>query len=79
MFARIGVVLLTGVLLWAILARNTDAGGRPEHYRVLSGDTLWSIAVTRYAGDPREGVWRLEHVNGLHGAAIVPGQVLNIP
>jgi nucleoid-associated protein YgaU len=79
MFARIGVVLLTGALLWAIFARDTGAGGRPEHYRVRSGDTLWSIAVARYAGDPREGVWKLEHANGLQSAAIAPGDVLSIP
>jgi nucleoid-associated protein YgaU len=79
MFARIGVVLLTGALLWAIFARDTGAGGRPEHYRVRPGDTLWSIAEARYVGDPREGVWKLEHANGLESAAIVPGQVLAVP
>jgi nucleoid-associated protein YgaU len=79
MFVRIGVVLLVGVLLWAILARDTGAGGRPQHYRVRAGDTLWSIAAARYAGDPREGVWKLERANGLRGATIVPGEMLEIP
>ena len=79
MFARIAIVLVVGALLWAVLARDTGAGGRPQHYRVRSGDTLWSIATSRYAGDPREGVWKLERANGLSGATIVPGQVLALP
>jgi LysM repeat protein len=79
MFARIAVVLLTGALLWAILARDTGAGAAPGHYRVQAGDTLWSIAAARYAGDPREGVWKLERANGLRGTTIVPGEVLAIP
>jgi nucleoid-associated protein YgaU len=79
MFVRIGVVLLAGVVLWAILARDTGASGRPQHYRVRAGDTLWSIAAARYAGDPREGVWKLEHANRLRSATIVPGEVLVLP
>ena len=79
MFVRIGVVLLTGVVLWAILARDTGASGRPQHYRVRAGDTLWTIAAARYAEDPREGVWKLEHANRLRSATIVPGEVLVLP
>jgi LysM repeat protein len=79
MFARVAVVLLTGALLWAILARDTGAGGSPQRYRVRAGDTLWSIAVARYAGDPREGVWKLKRENGLGGTTIVPGEVLLLP
>jgi nucleoid-associated protein YgaU len=79
MFVRVAVVLLAGMLLWAILARDTGAGSPPLHYRVRSGDTLWSIAAARYAGDPREGVWKLEHANHLNGATIVPGEMLRLP
>ena len=79
MFVRIVVVVLAGALLWAILARDTGAGRRAEHYRVRPGDTLWSIAVSRYAGDPREGVWKLERANDLTGATIVPGERLVLP
>jgi nucleoid-associated protein YgaU len=79
MFARLAIVLLLGVLLWAMFARDTGASGAAERYRVRPGDSLWSIAERRYAGDPREGVWRLEHANGLAGATIVPGEMLLLP
>jgi nucleoid-associated protein YgaU len=79
MFARVVLVLLTGALLWAVFARDTGAGSRPHRYRVRAGDTLWSIAAAGYAGDPREGVWRIEHANGLTEATIVPGEVLVVP
>lgn len=48
-------------------------------HRVEAGDTLWSIAVERYGGDPRAGVWKLQQANGLDGATIVPGQRLLVP
>jgi LysM repeat protein len=46
---------------------------------VRPGETLWSIAVASYAGDPREGVWKLQRRNGLASATIVPGQRLVLP
>lgn len=79
MFGRIVIVLLVAVLLWAVLARDTGAGGPQRFYTVRAGDTLWSIADARYAGDPREGVWELQRRNGLEGATIVPGQRLALP
>ncbi len=79
MFARAAVVLFVAVLLWAVLARNTGAGPPQQYYSVQSGDTLWSIANAKFAGDPREGVWELQHRNGLEGATIVPGQRLALP
>jgi nucleoid-associated protein YgaU len=42
-------------------------------------DTLWSIATTHYAGDPREAVWHIQERNRLAGATITPGQVLRLP
>ena len=76
MFGRIVIVLLVAVFLWAVFARDTGAGAHPTHYRVKTGDTLWSIAVSHLAGDPREGVWRIQQLNELAGATIVPGQRL---
>ena len=42
-------------------------------------DTLWSIATRHYAGDVREGIWKIEHENGLSGPTLVPGQRLTLP
>ena len=47
--------------------------GPEQYYRVEAGDTLWSIAVSHYAGDPREGVWELRQRNHLTGTTIQPG------
>lgn len=79
MFARIVIVLVLAAVVWAVLARGSGASGPERWYRVRPGDTLWSIAVARYAGDPREGIWKLEHRNGLAGSAISPGQRLSLP
>jgi LysM repeat protein len=79
MFGRIVIVVLVAVVLWAVFARDTGAGANPTHYRVRAGDTLWSIALAHYAGDPREGVWELQQRNRLDGATILPGQRLVLP
>ena len=79
MFGRIVVVALVTVLVWAVLARDTGAGAKPRVHRVVAGETLWSIAVERYGGDPRAGVWRLQEANHLQGSTIVPGQRLLVP
>ena len=79
MFGRVIVVLLVAVLFWAVFARDTDAGAHQRYHRVRAGDTLWSIAVATYPGDPREGVWKLQRKNGLSSATIVPGQRLALP
>ena len=64
---------------WALFARESGAGGPERAYRVQAGDTLWSIAATSYAGDPREGVWKLRERNHLPGTTIAPGQLLRLP
>lgn len=79
MFGRIVIVVLVGLLVWAVLARDTGAGPNPRHHTVRPGETLWSIALASYAGDPREGVWKLQRRNGLASATIVPGQRLVLP
>ena len=79
MFVRTIVVLFVAVLLWALFARDTGAGPPPRYHTVRAGDTLWSIADAKFAGDPREGVWELQRRNGLQGATIVPGQRLALP
>jgi nucleoid-associated protein YgaU len=80
MFVRVLLVaFLVTVLAWSVLARVSEGADSPESYRVRAGDTLWSIAVRHYGGDPRQGVWRLERENGLSGAGLRPGQVLVLP
>lgn len=79
MFGRIVLVALAALLLWAVLARDTDAGAHARYHTVRPGDTLWSIAARSYGGDPREGVWRIQVRNGLGDPTIVPGQRLVLP
>lgn len=79
MFGRIVIVLVIAAVVWAVFARDTGAGSHRRYHTVVPGDTLWSIAVESYAGDPREGVWKLQRGNGLEGATIVPGQRLVLP
>ncbi len=79
MFGRIVIVVLVSVLVWAVLARDTGAGPTPRVHKVVAGESLWSIAVERYGGDPRAGVWKLQEANGLDSATIVPGQRLRVP
>jgi LysM repeat protein len=58
-------------------ARGAAAGGR---YVVQSGDTLWSIAVSRAPGsDPRPVVQAIADANQVDAGSLVPGQVLVIP
>jgi len=78
-FGRVAIVVVVAVLLWAVLARDTGAGPNPRFHTVRSGETLWSIATMSYAGDPREGVWRMQERNRLDGTTIVPGQRLVLP
>lgn len=79
MFARMVLISLVAVVFWALLARDSGAGGPERSYRVQPGDTLWSIAAESYGGDPREGVWKLRERNRLAGTTITPGQLLRLP
>jgi nucleoid-associated protein YgaU len=79
MFGRILLVSIVALVAWALFVRDSGAGGPERAYRVQPGDTLWSIAVSAYGGDPREGVWKLRERNHLTGTTIAPGQVLRMP
>ncbi len=79
LIGRILLVALAVLVLWALFAGESGAGGPERSYRVKPGDTLWSIAEQSYAGDPREGVWELRERNGLETTTIAPGQVLVLP
>jgi LysM repeat protein len=74
------LMLLVAAALAVGLAAHTSQGAGPERtYVVRPADTLWSIASQTYAGDVREGVWKLRERNHLDSATLVPGQKLVLP
>lgn len=79
MFPRLAVLLLASSLLLGVVARPSGGAGKPVGYVVKPADTLWSIAAARYAGDPRQGIWELQHRNHLRSTTLVPGQRLILP
>ena len=79
MFLKTTPRLSVFALFVAVVARPSGGAGRSQTYVVKPADTLWSIAVKTYAGDPREGVWKLERRNHLTGTTVVPGQRLVVP
>lgn len=79
MFAKILLVALVLALAVAVTARTSDSAGPESRYVVKRYDTLWSIATSHYAGDPREAIYDIQERNGLAGADIKPGQVLRLP
>jgi len=79
MFGKIILIAALTLIAWAVVARASQGAGPTVRYTVKPGDTLWSIAVGYYAGDPRDGIWRIERRNHLSGALISPGQKLLLP
>ncbi len=79
MFPRILILFLVVAFLVSVYARPSDGAGPEQHYVVHATDTLWSIAASHYAGDPREAIWKLEQRNGLTRTTLVPGQRLVLP
>lgn len=80
MFVRPLLVLLALVGVLALAAPRPSNGARfEERYVVQPGDTLWELAVERFGGDPREGVWEIRRRNGLAGAPLEPGTILYLP
>ena len=79
MFGKVILITALALIAWAIVARASQGAGPTLQYTVKPGDTLWSIATSHYAGDPREGVWKIEQRNHLGGSVISPGQTLLLP
>ena len=73
------MVVFVAVLLWAVFARDTDAGPPRQYYTVRAGDTLWSIADAKFAGDPREGVWSSSAGTGCTGRPSSPASGSRCP
>lgn len=76
MFGKLIIVLVLAALAVGLAARSSHGAGPERTYVVKPTDTLWSIAASTYAGDTREGVWKLEQRNHLSSATLVPGQRL---
>ena len=79
MFGKFVIVLVLAALAVGLAARSSHGAGPERSYVVKPTDTLWSIATRTYAGDVREGVWKLEQRNRLRSTTLTPGQVLQIP
>lgn len=79
MFSRVLLVIAILFVAWFGFVHASAASGHGRAYVVKPHDTLWSIAERFYAGDPRRGVWELEHQNDLNGAEILAGQRIIVP
>ena len=79
MFGKFLLILLLAAIGVAMVARVSRGAGPERTYVVKPTDTLWAIAARTYAGDVREGVWKLEQRNHLASATISPGQRLILP
>jgi LysM repeat protein len=79
MFGKLLILVCVAALAVGLAARGSSGAGPKRTYVVKPGDTLWSVAQHAYAGDPREGVWKLERRNHLGSATIVPGEKLVVP
>jgi LysM repeat protein len=72
-------IAAAALLAWTAFAHPLSAHGPKQTYVVKPYDTLWSIASSRYAGDTRDAVYRIEQANDLAGGVLRPGQVIVLP
>lgn len=79
MFGKFLILLCAAALAVGLAARGSSGAGPKQTYVVKPGDTLWAVAERTYAGDPREGVWKLQQRNHLASATIIPGEKLVVP
>lgn len=78
MFAKATIASALVAALVGGVSRPSDSAD-VERYTVRPGDTLWTIAVRHYDGDPREAVWHLRERNGEAADVLEPGQTLLLP
>ena len=79
MFARLAVIAAVALTVWIATVHPSEGAGTERVYVVRPTDTLWTIAASHYAGDPRAAVWKLRERNGLDDPLIRPGQRLILP
>ncbi len=80
-WARLALTL-TVLATIAVVTVSLVAGSAPQpmvDVTVGPGDTLWSIATTHYAGDPRDAIYRIAKRNEVTNGVIVPGERLVLP
>lgn len=77
------VALAAAIIGGGVAVASRDAGapaGSFETVTVMSGDSLWSIALSVAPNaDPRDVVSAIERLNALDGATLGAGQKLAIP
>ena len=74
------LLVVLAVVMFLTVATPSPGAARPRHYQVRAGDTLWSIASTRYAGsDVRETIYDIRHANNLSTSTITVGERLVLP
>jgi len=79
---RVLVVMLVGTVVALGLAVLAHGASAPADVTVTvqPGDTLWSIAASRYPGDdPRARVDQIEQLNGMRSPSIEAGETLHLP
>jgi LysM repeat protein len=79
MFGKILLVSALALIAWMFVARASQGAGPTLRYTVKPGDTLWSIAASHYASDPRDAIYRIAERNHVRGYVIVPGERLVLP
>lgn len=86
LYCSVGVIIavliasLLGTIVFGTSARGEVALSYRQ-YSVKPGDTLWDIAKEYSSGktDIRKYIHKIKRENGMDGADLMPGQVLNIP
>jgi LysM repeat protein len=79
MFGKALLISALVLIAWLFVARASQGAGPTMRYTVKPGDTLWSIATTHYAGDPRDAIYRIANRNDIANGVIVPGERLVLP
>jgi LysM repeat protein len=79
MFARVLIAVGVAVFVWSALVRPAGSHPTRQVYVVQPYDTLWQIAASGYAGDPRDAIYRIERANHLSSATLRTGQTLVLP
>ena len=79
MFGRILLIVGIAVLVWSAVARSSEAHGAKQVHTVRPYETLWTIASSRYGGDVRDAIWKIERANHLQSADVRVGQKLVLP